>query len=257
MLAIPLDELVLVDAGRALRAPDLHRPREDAEVVVGPVVERAGDDLLRVIAEVVIDRDVRIAGDLGALRAELLVGPQVLGGQRVVGLVRVRPQQHAAVGVEEHRAGDVGMRGDELHRRAHLGLGGRKRPGAVLLVLLPPARGEVAIEVEPFLLRGELVRRAVVVLDAALGQQAVVAPAGLGRVAADHQPRIARGHLPRPVGIGHAHGEHAAVAVDVLAHQALDRLLVVRIGARAGADAASARRPAPSSAPSGFRRGHT
>src|SRR5258708_20483563 len=42
--------------------------------------------------------------------------------------------------------------------------------------------------------------------------------------------------LPRPVGVGDAHLQDTAVAVDVLDDQALDWLLVVRITARAGAD---------------------
>src|SRR5215467_430168 len=49
VFAVPLDELVLRDPRRALRAPDLDRPGEHPEMVVGPVVERAGDDFLRVI----------------------------------------------------------------------------------------------------------------------------------------------------------------------------------------------------------------
>ena len=73
----------------------------------------------------------------------------------------------------------------------HLRLGGRERPGAVLLVLLPPGGRKVAIEVElPIAARARASRRPSV--DRALGQQAVVVAAGLGRLAADHQPRGSR-----------------------------------------------------------------
>ena len=147
---------------------------------VHPVVQRPGDDLLGVIAELVEHRDVGIAGQLGALGADLLVGPQVLDRKRVVGHVRVRPQQHAAVGVERDRAGDVAdAHVMKLTAACTSGSEAGKRPGAVLLVLLAPAGREVAVQIELLLARLQLERHAVVVLDAPLGQQAIVASAGL------------------------------------------------------------------------------
>src|SRR5438270_397489 len=76
VLAIPLDRLPILDSRDSLRTPDLDRPGEDAEVIVHPIVEDAGDDLLRMVAEVVEHRDVGVAGDFGALSADLLVGPE-------------------------------------------------------------------------------------------------------------------------------------------------------------------------------------
>ena len=72
--AIPLDEVVVLDSRLAHRRPDLHGPEELPQVLVDPV-EAAGDHLLRVVLEVVEDRDVGIAGELGALLAEEPVEP--------------------------------------------------------------------------------------------------------------------------------------------------------------------------------------
>src|SRR5260370_30378172 len=95
MVEIPVDELVVGDPGRALCAPELRRPREHTEVLVEPVVRAALDDLLRVVLEVVEDRDGRIAGDLRRLFADPLVRTQVVGRQIVVPTSRIRAQMHA------------------------------------------------------------------------------------------------------------------------------------------------------------------
>ena len=73
VLLHPLDEAVVLDARLALGAPELGRPREDAEVVVEPVVPAALDRRLRVVAEVVEDRDRRVPGALRGLVAQQLV----------------------------------------------------------------------------------------------------------------------------------------------------------------------------------------
>jgi hypothetical protein len=52
VLAVPLDPLVVGDAGFLVRRPDLDRPEQRAQVLVDPVL-RAGDDLLRVVLELV------------------------------------------------------------------------------------------------------------------------------------------------------------------------------------------------------------
>src|SRR5215210_6602366 len=60
----PFDEAEVLDPGLTLRAPELGRPGKDADVVVEPVMASALDRLLRVVLEVVEDRDGRIAGSL-------------------------------------------------------------------------------------------------------------------------------------------------------------------------------------------------
>ncbi len=79
-------------------------------------------------------------------------------------------------------------------------------------------------------------RDAIEVVDAAFRQDAVVLPAALIGRAAHHQARLIGRDLPAPVGVGDAHKQHAAVSVDILLAQAIDGLLVVRIGTRAGSD---------------------
>ena len=121
----------------------------------------------------------------------------------------------------------------------HLGLAGRIVAGADLLVLLAPARREVAVEVEPFEVGVDLDRQAVVVPDqrprASAGstrrrtRPARARPSGAGP---------SRALLPRAVRIGDAHVEDAAVAVDVLGGEAVDRLLVERVAPRRRADVA-------------------
>jgi hypothetical protein len=106
-------------------------------VIVNPV-EGAADDLFRVVAKLVIDGDVGITGDLRSLGADLLEVPEVLGVHFGVGKMIERAQQHAAPGVKRNPAADVRMGADEFGDGANLGLGGRKRAGAELLVFLPP-----------------------------------------------------------------------------------------------------------------------
>ena len=129
-----------------------------------------------------------------------------------------------------------GWRDDEVDDGAHLRLRRRIRARAQLLELLPPRRGKVAVEVEP--LHGPLhaQRVAVVVLERALGHDPVVRAARLGRLAPDHEARLVRVRLPDAVGVGDAHLQDQAVAVDVLDRQSLDVLVAVRVGPRARAD---------------------
>ena len=142
MLAVPVDELVVRDAGLPLRAPDLHRPGEHAAVVVHPGIEIAGDDFLRVVAEIVVGGNRRIAGDPGAVLADLLVGPQVFRRHLLIGKVGVRPQQDAAVGVKGDGAGDVRMPRDESGDGGDLRFRGGEGTGAGLFVLGTPVRRE-------------------------------------------------------------------------------------------------------------------
>ena len=190
------------------------------------------------ITEVVIDGDIGIAGDLRALRTDLLEGPQVLDRELFVVAIIVGAQQHAAVGVECYPADDVGVRGDEIDHRVYLRLRRRIRPSAALLRFLPPVLGEVAIEVETLLFRLDCDRHAIVILDGAFGQQSVVIAAELRGIAAHHQARLLGAGLPRAVGIGDTHREHPPVTVDILRHQTADGILIVGIRPRAGADVA-------------------
>src|SRR5207244_12637756 len=107
MLANPVREVVVRDPGLALRAPELGRPREHAEVLVQPFVRAALDRLLRVVLEVVEDRDGRVAGALGGFGTEDRKSTRVVREQVVVGLPRVWAQVHAAERVVRDVAGDV------------------------------------------------------------------------------------------------------------------------------------------------------
>ena len=82
------------------------------------------------------------------LRARRLVDPQVFGVHLVVRQVLERPQQHAAPRVERRAAGDVRMADDEVDDGADFRLRRRVRTGAELLEFLPPARREIAVEIE-------------------------------------------------------------------------------------------------------------
>src|SRR5579872_499659 len=135
-----------------LRTPYLYRPGEDAQVVVHPVVEDPGDDLLGVVAEVVKDRDSGVAGEVGPFLADRLVGPEILGRERLVAQRAVGAEQDAAVGMERDAAGDIGVARDEGDDGVDLRLAGWKRPRAALLVLQPPVRREVAVQVQALLI---------------------------------------------------------------------------------------------------------
>jgi hypothetical protein len=68
---------------------------------------------------------------------------------------------------------------------------------------------------------------------------AVVLAAEFAGLARHHQARLGGVLLVRAVRVGDAHAEqHAAVAVDVLHRQAVDRVLVVGVGPRGRADVA-------------------
>ena len=143
------------------------------------------------------------------------------------------------MGVKAHRCADVGVAGDEVDHRAHLGLAGRVWTGAGLLELLPPHRREVAVQVQALEVGVDLDLQAVVIRQRAFGHHAPVVATELAGLARDHQPGVLRVALPATVRVGQAHVQHPAVAVDVLGGQALDRRLVV--GVRPGRRADMAR----------------
>src|SRR2546423_10038433 len=96
MVPDPVGEVVVGETGLPLWAPELRRPREDAEVVVQPVVRASLDGLLRLVLEVVADRDGRItrqlASPLSDQRARAKVGPSGL----IVRATRGRAPMHTA-----------------------------------------------------------------------------------------------------------------------------------------------------------------
>src|SRR5579884_3570574 len=114
-------------------------------MVVHPVVEDPGYDFAWVVPKVVEDADVRVAGDLGPLLADSLEGPEVFGRHGLIRLGAVGPEQQPAVRVEGDSAGDVVMLGDEFDEIIDFRLAAGERPRAILLVLLPPLGGKVAV----------------------------------------------------------------------------------------------------------------
>ena len=98
-----------------------------------------------------------------------------------------------------------------------------------------PVGRPVAVEVEALERRRDRDGHAVPVVDRPLGQNAVeVALDVVGAPRDQERVRVVRMRLPRAVRVRHAHEQHAAVAVDVLAVEAV-LTLVARIGAHARA----------------------
>ena len=97
--------------------PELYGESRDAVVGVGPVVEGAGYVLAGFVGEVVVDRDVRVAGDLGSPVAEFFEHRQVVLRQLRVGFVRVRPQYGAAERVVGVDGEDVFVGEQEIYLR--------------------------------------------------------------------------------------------------------------------------------------------
>ena len=91
MFAIPIDEFEFLNSSLLHRTPEFNRPRKHAEVFIGPCIKAAGDHLFGMVFEIMKDRDVRVARDLRALFADLLVGPQISSGKGIVGTVIIRP----------------------------------------------------------------------------------------------------------------------------------------------------------------------
>ncbi len=185
-------------------------------MVVQPVVRTALDRLLRVVLEVVEDRDRRIAGDLRRLLAEQLVRPQVVRRVVLVGIARVRPQVDSAERVVREVGSDVRPLDDRLHHRPDLRLGGRVRAGATLLGLHRPLHRKVAVQIEALERRRDLDRHTVVIPDPPLPEHPEVLAALLVGVAPDHQPRLIGMRLPGAVGIADPHHQDPAVSVQVL-----------------------------------------
>ena len=79
MLTPPLDPFAVLDTGFGGQIPQLNRIGKHTVMVVHPIIERTGGNLLGVVFEVVESRDTAIPGDLGADLSDFLKDPQVLG----------------------------------------------------------------------------------------------------------------------------------------------------------------------------------
>src|SRR5437667_3767697 len=144
MVAERIDVQILIDTGRAHRAPDLDYPAEDTEMIVDPV-ERPADHLLWVVTEFMVDGNIRVPGELAAFGADLLKLPQIFCMHLGIGQMIERAQQDAAPGMERDASGYVRMANDELGNGPYFRFRGGKWPGAQLLVFLAPISGKVAI----------------------------------------------------------------------------------------------------------------
>src|SRR6266545_1495425 len=109
MFAIQIDEFKLFDARLFHRTPKFNRPRKKTQVIIGPVIEAACDDLLRVIFEIVKNRNVRITRELRSLLTDLLIRPQILSWEIIIGTIIIWTQQDPANCMERNRAGDIRM----------------------------------------------------------------------------------------------------------------------------------------------------
>ncbi len=136
------------------------------------------------------------------------------------------------------RRADVRMRDDEVHHCAHLRLAGRVGASAELLVFLAPVAGEVAVQIQALAVLVDLDGQAVVMLDEAFGDQAVVLAAELARLTRHHQARVAAMLLVAAMRIGNSDCEDTTVSVHIFDGQAIDRLFIMRVRPRAGADVA-------------------
>src|SRR5579875_386337 len=162
MVAIPLNKPILARLGIGAKAlcnpgltlwrPYLYRPGEEAEMVVHPVVPYPRDHLIGVIAKVVIDAYVRVAGKFSPLLAYCLKDPKVFRRHRIVGLCAVRAQQHPSIGMAGESAGDAWMARDKLQQIVHFRLAAGEGAGAALLMLLAPMGRKVPIKVKPLLI---------------------------------------------------------------------------------------------------------
>src|SRR5215211_3963225 len=103
-------------------AAELDGKSEDAVGIVSPIVEGAGYGLLRVVAEVVVDGDVRVACDPCAPLAKRLENSEVVLGHLVVWPVGVRPQDRPAERMVGVHAEDVLVPEQEIDLRPRLRL---------------------------------------------------------------------------------------------------------------------------------------
>jgi hypothetical protein len=79
-VAEEIDKVLHLHSGGPRHGPELDRESEDTVGIVSPIVEGAGYGLLRIVAEVVVDRDVRVACDRCAPLAKRLENSEVVLG---------------------------------------------------------------------------------------------------------------------------------------------------------------------------------
>src|SRR5215218_11404635 len=121
-LAEELDKVRHLYTGGLRHGPELDGKGEDAVGIVSPIVEGAGYGLLRVVAEVVVDGDVRVACDPCAPLAKRLENSEVVLGHLVVWPVGVRPQDRPAERMVGVHAEDVLVPEQEIDLRPRLRL---------------------------------------------------------------------------------------------------------------------------------------
>jgi hypothetical protein len=175
MGAIPLERVRVIEARSAQRVPELGRPAVHPEVVEHPVRADSADHALGVVPEVVVARDRRVPREIGGHPTEELVRPQVVGGERVVGLVAVGADVDPGERVVGEVGADVLAVGDRPQQGADLRLAAGVLAGVprALDLALPLVR-ELPVRVDPGAVRRRRDPDAVVPLDRALGEQAVV-----------------------------------------------------------------------------------
>src|SRR5215212_8282662 len=83
-VAEELDKVLHLYTGGPGHGPELDGKSEDTVGIVSPIVEGAGYGFLRVVAEVVVDGDVRVACDLCAPLAKRFENSEVVLGHLVV-----------------------------------------------------------------------------------------------------------------------------------------------------------------------------
>src|SRR5262249_2210986 len=214
--------------------PDLHRPPENAVMIVDPVVENAGDDLLWVIFEIVEDRNSRIPCDLRAFLSKLFISPKVFRRERIVVLSTVWPQEHAAVCVERNAARDVRVLGDKIYDSPHFRLARRVGTGAVLVRFLPPVGGEIAVQIQTLFVWLDIDGHAIPILKRSFWELPIVSSARFSGISADQQSWLFGMGFPRSIRIGNPHLQESAVSVDILSLQPFQRIFVVRVWPCAG-----------------------
>src|SRR5215203_3879855 len=217
-VAEELDKVLHLDTGGPRHGPELDRESEDTVGIVSPIVEGAGYGLLRVVAEIVVDGDVRVACDLCAPLTERLENSEVVLGHLVVGSVGVRPQDRTTERMVGVHAEDVLVPEQEIDLRPRLRLRERVWPGALLLVLGLPVIRILTVHVEAVEGTRYPPPEAVVVLEGSFPVEPVVGGLGVGLVGGpgDHEPRVFVGDAPLAASVDDAHLEDVAVTVYIL-----------------------------------------
>src|SRR5215217_6246535 len=143
-----LDKVLHLYTGGPRHGPELDGKSEDTVGIVSPIVEGAGYGLLRVVAEVMVDGDIRVACDLCAPLAKRLENSEVVLGHLVIGPVGVGPQDPTAERMVGVHAEYVLVPEQETDLRPRLRLRERVGSSALLLVLGLPVIRILTVHVE-------------------------------------------------------------------------------------------------------------